>query len=202
MGATNVFHTFDASSAEAGFRVLADEARYEYGNDYYNGSISNCYLHGYVEKVADKYSKTAYNKACKIADKKLDRVEKRCVRALDCGVIEYRSYSYKRDTSRKADAPKYATRYVLETWNDRPVSTKPFETVTEAKQELTRLARAGKLSGSIVEIVKKPVLVSGSPAVGTYVLNEKVTKTKPKSAPKDGWVEEIHRYVYYGWAPC
>ena len=203
MGAQSVFHVYDAASAEEGFRRIADEARYEYGYDCYNGTISNCDLVGRVEKVADKFSKTAYNKACKIADQKLDSVGKRCVRAIDCGVIEYRSYCYKRDTSCKAGTPKYAARYVLEDrWTGKAIGQKTFETITAAKEELISLARRGKVCVPTIEIVKKPVLVSGSPTAGVYRLVEKSYKTKPKSVPKDGWVEEIHRYVCYGWAPC
>lgn len=204
MGATNFLMFANAKNAKSGFRQLSEDAIYEYGNDAYNGTISTTSFVGVTKTVADKYTKTAEKTAVKYIENH-DFGRKWECRAVDCGVVEYRIITVKKDTSFKSKgAPKYETRFVVVTdWNGRQALDQTFANQTEAVKAWGEAVRRGKVpADAYVTIVKKPVLVSGQAEVARVVPVVKTYKSRPKNIPAGAVVEEIHRYAYYGWASC
>lgn len=204
MGATNFLHFANAKTAKAGFYQLTEDAIYEYGNDGYNGTISTTSFVGVTKTVADKYTKTAEKAAVKYIENH-DFGRKWECRAVDCGVVEYRVITVKKDTSFKScGAPKYETRFVVVTdWNQKQVLDETFANQTEAIKAWGEAVRRGKVdANTYVTIVKKPVLVAGRAEVARIVPVVKTYKSRPKNIPAGAVLEEIHRFAYYGWASC
>ena len=201
MGACGFVQVVDAASARQGFEILSDNARAMYGYDAYNGTISTTRFRGVAEKVADKWTKTSEKKALKLADELLDRCPKWECRAIDCGVVEYRITTLKKNTSHTATAAKYQTRFVLHDALEKRIGSKSYATQAEAKTALLNLFKEGKIDQGAF-IVKEPVLVSGDPKVSAFYTAVKTSKSRPKSVPADAIVEEIHRFVLCGVAAC
>ena len=198
MGAVAFSKTIEAYSAEEAFQMLCEDARYEYGNDRYNGTISTCDM-GRVKTIADKYSKNVEKKAFKMI-KDAGYGYKRVADCIDMGVVEYHTISDKKLSEKSKVKAEYRQKYVIILEDDygRDKEVSYWDTKTEADKEAMKLA----LKNNIEYIIKKmPVKINrGSNVVTTIRLVKKVTKTKPKKAVDGTVVKELRKYMFYGFA--
>lgn len=84
MGACNFIRFKAAKTAEEAFSSLADEARWEYGNNPYSGTIATTRLMRGCVRVADEWSEDVHELAIIEAEAN-EWGEKREARAIDCG---------------------------------------------------------------------------------------------------------------------
>lgn len=179
MGAQFFEHRLKSSSPKKGYDELVREADYIDGHDCYNGSINTTYL-GRTVKIATKYSPTADKKAQKwMDDSELPKRE--CV-CLDLGVVEYRLHK----NSKKVYNPK------------RPALKFVVSSVGVPGKEFKTLALARKYAATLVEkgqdyTIRKEY---GSSLIEMSNLTTTVHSRKTKGA------EEIHQYIFCGWAAC
>lgn len=84
MGACNFIVFGKGATAQETFDALVSDARFEYGHDPYNGTISTTYLTGRPVRVADEWCEDVRELAIIEADAN-EWGEKREARAIDCG---------------------------------------------------------------------------------------------------------------------
>ena len=90
MGACNFMTFAEGKNASLAFRVAVEEAEFEYGHDYYNGTISTCGLSCKVPVVMQKrFTKKAIDRAYNLAEKD-GWGEKWEARAIDCGLVPHK----------------------------------------------------------------------------------------------------------------
>lgn len=205
MGATNFVEEFDAANAREGFNRLSDMATEEYGIDMYNGTISTCNFGRVTHTVAKNYSETARKKAIDVIHEE-DYGVKWTANAVDCGIVAYRITKWKKIPHTKADA-QYRTVYSIRRakQNGQTEYIQDFETQAEANTALkTIVATTRYLDDSYrIEVVKRSKMVKGASDVATrYDATIRTTKAKPTKVPAGTIVEEIHHWMYYGWAAC
>ena len=197
MGAVTFCETATAPSARKAFDALQDEAIRMHGMDGYNGTIST--VEGFrTMHVFTKYSETKKRQAevSKLVDRAFDKAGKR-----DCYCIDLGCVGYKRKNVKKERSPgnaKYVQKYVLQKegawgeWED----VKSASTKKELNGSVQRLLE----KGSNCRITKKPVLISGEPPCDTYKLESKMFSKRPANTKDTISIEEMHKYVFAGWA--
>ena len=204
MGATNFVETVLAKTAREGFESLSENARYEYGNDGYNGTISTCSMANrpfYIFK--DSYKKSNDEKAMEMIEND-DYGEKWLAKHIDLGVVEYKIIKPKKINTEK-EKPKYTLAYTV-----KPIdylcnqgrgyyNIPSFKTKTEAVNKAMELASKDNAE---YFVSKEYVLNEGNSEVARIELEEKSYKTKPKNIPKGCRLIEIHKYMFFGWASC
>lgn len=191
MGACSFIKTAYAGSAREAFDSLVKDAIREYGDNSYNGTISTCSYGGTVMRF-DKYSKSNEDKAYKLIEED-GYGEKWDAKAIDLGIVHYEVTTIKK-VSVKKEKPKWTMMYVVH-YGGR---TKLFKTKTESDAEAMKLLKNGE---SDVYVSKEYVnTVKGSEVVSEFKIEKKKSKTKPKSLKPNQTYNEIHKYMFYGFA--
>lgn len=140
----------------------------------------------------DKYSKSNEDKAYKTI-KEDHYGEKWVAKAIDLGIVHYEVTTFKKLTSKK-EKPKWTMSYVVH-YGTR---TKLFRTKTESDAEAMKLLKNGE---SDVYVSKEYVnTVKGSEVVSEFKIEKKQLKTKPKTLKQNQTYNEIHKYMFYGFA--
>lgn len=201
MGMTSFICETDAPSAAQGFNALCGEAVREYGDYYFNGTISTTGFLG-LFNGAKTYAMTesTLKEARAMAEQQLGNIKKRDCYAVDAGVVSYNIVSFDKVEGTRATA-RYRVRYVVYGGDD---VIGEFEKLTDAKRCLKEALKSPNVDCESYEIRKesRKVTESSSNVEAKYVRNVKQAKTMPKSIPNGAWVYPVHRYVYYGYAAC
>lgn len=206
MGATNFSHKIDARNAREAFDKLIAEANQEYGTASYNGSINTCSMGGCKLKL-DKVNETNLKKANKFIDDN-DYGEKWTADYVDVGVKEYLVTTIVKKASDKPTLsyiPKLKMQYCIYTSSFAEGASyfgEHFDTKTEAdKRAMTLALKENK------EYTVRKEYVNINPKANSIVTKiereYKTYKSKPNLKPlPNRKVEEIHTYIFYGWASC
>lgn len=196
MGATNVCYTWEGADYKEGYDQLVGEARCEYGDSPYSGTIATMSLHRRPVRVAERFGKTAEKKARETIEKD-GWGEKWSCSVLDLGVSGYELVSYKRNPG-KATA-KYETFYVVFA-DSRELSR--HKTVADARKALVSAIERANGSVDWYRIEKVARRVGGDSLGDTYEKTTRILKSKPKRVPAGAQLRERHVFWYYGWAGC
>lgn len=200
MGASNFVMTWTGTDYEQGYRELCRETEFEYGHDYYNGTISTTHLsRRQPTKIAERWSATADKRANKFIDEHDGGVKWEC-RVLDLGVTGYEVAKFVKVPHTSADV-QFQTRFVAYA-DEQEIGT--YKTAAEARAALEKVIGLRKYAKTqCFHVEKKPVKVCGtSTTTCAYERQVRIAKTKPKTTPKGTTVTPIHKFVYYGWAAC
>lgn len=199
MGAQAFTRLAKGTSAREVFDMLCEDARYEYGNDSYNGTISTTNLRR-VTKVADKYSETSKKKGYKMVEED-DYGQKWECDCLDLGVVEYKVTTVKKVTEHPKKTADYKMMFcVCKAYNNDVI--KKCKTKKEADD--WAVDYIGKNTNDSLVVRKMYVNVnSGSDITTSFDKTVKTYKSKPNLKPMTGrTVEAVHMYLFYGWAAC
>lgn len=205
MGATNFSHQVDARTAEEAFGKLIDEANQEYGTASYNGSINTCSIGGCKLRL-DKVNDTNIKKANKYIEDK-DFGEKWTADYVDVGVKEFLVTTIVKkpvDKPTISNIPKWKMQYCIYTshWDGASYFGEHFDTKTEADKRAVTLS----LKNNVEYTVRKEYVNvnAKSNSMVTKIEREmKTYKSKPTLKPlSNRKVEEIHTYIFFGWASC
>ncbi|AIY85231.1 hypothetical protein U729_3178 (plasmid) [Clostridium baratii str. Sullivan] len=197
MGATNFLHEIESESAKKAFRVLVEEANYDYGLQDYNGSINTCSLSGCTMKF-DKWSKTNEKKAMKFIEEDEDYGIKWKAQYVDLGVIGFDVRTVKVVNNKNQKAAKL--KYVV-----RTSGTDSFVNSFDKKELANKEALNYSLKHGITCTVKKEYCSknSSNTDISYTSVQTKRYKTKPKLKDlPNRKIVPIHKYLFYGWASC
>lgn len=196
MGAKEFANDVFSISAKEGFNYLVSEAIYEKGNDRYNGTISTCEL-GSCKLRFPKYLESNKKKAYDFIDK--NNSAKHIANYIDLGVFHYQVVTVKKVTLK--NPPSYKLSYVVKAGVLEPVIVKSFDNKTKADDYAVELQL--KNPERTYRVTKEYVLVKGSSIVTEIKTETKVYKSKPNLKPmKNRVIQEVHKYIFYGWASC
>lgn len=195
MGAQSFIHTVEASSAREAYESLVAEARHNRGHDSYNGTISTCSM-GRCRQSYASPTKANEKKAYQYIEDH-DNGQKWTADYIDLGVVKYVKTSVKK-VVRTYDA-KYKQKFcVINMENGRRLDA------CDTKGEADEKAMKHTLDGKWVTVIKDMVKLSGNNTVSEFKVETKTYTSKPKinKSEKHVRVNEIHKYIFYGWASC
>lgn len=198
MGSAEVCKSIKSTDVRRGFESLVSEATYDYGNDSYNGTISTCSL-ARCEFKFDKYTPANEKKAIRLIESSLYRVEKGTVHYIDLGVIEYRVIEVKKEKNPKFN-PKYKLQFVVRQ-KFKDYDLEYFEKQKQAED----FAAKKTLETGCIHVVTKEYILAREKGVDNKVSATAITTKSYKSKPKlkdmpNRKIEEIHKYIFFGWA--
>ena len=193
MGAQSFCHIVESTSVSKAFNDLVAEARYEYGSDAYNGTISTCGLAGRPAKTYAKYSKEVEREAYDFVKEK-EFGQKWTAQYIDLGVCGYEMITVKRK-GRKSDA-KFQMMYNVYDLNGKRIASEKIKADAES-----RAMKYAYETGEDAFIMKEQTGVTGSPLVCNVSVEKKRYDKKPRIPRGPGKeLVEIHKYMFYGWA--
>ena len=206
MGAESFIHEIEAKTAREAFDKLIEQANQACGTEPYNGSINTCSIGDRTLKF-DIFNKSNLDAAYEHIKNK-DNGFKWDADYVDVGVSHYIITT----VSKKAvivpgisNQPKWKMQYCLYTFDcvcGEQYTSIHFDKKTEADKKAMELA----LKDSAEYRVKKEyanVNSKSNSAVTEIVRTIKAFKTKPKLKElPNRKCEEVHTYLFYGWASC
>lgn len=207
MGACSFIVSGEGVSPQNAFQMLCEEAAYEYGHSPYSGTINTCSLCG-TTVLGKKYTKTVEKKGYALANKDVEDVRKYTARCLDLGVVYHNVYSLKRVSYDKMTA-RWKQKYVVIDTEDFSEHILYSADTKKACEEYVRKRIFDDLRKHTVPadlvIAKRPVQepkpkTPNKDYLARYSLTCKRANTKPKKNPADAFVEEVHKYIFYGMA--
>ena len=205
MGICRCIHLKEGYNVKDVFNELVEEKRREYGEDYYNGKISNSCL-GSKKMSFDKYNKTTEKKAYTFVEKDIDNGEKNCAKYIDLGVVEYHLLTVKKKNI-ASEKPVYKMKFVVdveEIYYLRNMATnvknKPFDNKSDADKYAMEQTMKTLLPH---KVTKEYVLEKGQSDLTETYIERKVYKSKPKLKDMSNKkLLELHKYLFYALASC
>jgi hypothetical protein len=208
------FFEVDAEAATGllAYEKLVDEAREEFGDDPYNGTISTtigcredtAHFYTISDYGRKKYSEAIRKKAHKKLEDIYENVNKRECRYADLGICRYEVYRWRYKPI--ISNPRYVLGYVV-TDGSTPLphvySSKMDARAAAVKYFGERLEKSGVEHDVRVEkrYVLMPPQDSSAAIVGRMDSEMKVCASAPKRMSGEGmYVVPIHHYLFYGWA--
>ena len=149
MGAEAFCIVTENTDARKAFEALVAEARYEYGDRSYNGTISTCSM-GRCAKTYNQFSEEILNDARKFVEDR-EYGQKWVAQYIDLGVCGYETIEIKRH-SRKSDA-KFKMGYVL--YDEIGKRIGEADTKGEAEGKSRKLAYENDISVTIKKEYRK-----------------------------------------------
>lgn len=192
MGAVSFIKFVTATNAREAFEKLTGEAKYEYGHDSYNGTISTCGF-GRCRGSFGVYTEDVREKAYSLIEKD-GNGEKWVADYIDCGVVHYLTRTT--EVVRKEPTSVYRQKFVVLDEMGKipsPMRRHVFDKKTEAVARAKELALS---TGNDYQVAKRPVSLDGSDISATIVVKEQKTKKPMKNA----YSVEEHMFCFYGWA--
>jgi len=194
MGHIEIRSIVEGTSPSKAFNKKVDEDAAYYGHqEGYSGHF-NAFegLSKYRKQLVssnEKFTKTIANKAEKIINKAVDEQDFPCDTCyyIDLGIVGYQVRTIKKITTKGSYKE---IKYVVRRENDERF-IQSFKNVTQAKSFAKKYAE----NNSVSTIVKREF---ANPTIESYVVEEKVVKTKPTTKTKK--VEPVHKYYFFGFA--
>lgn len=194
MGAEAFCIVTENTDARKAFNALVEEAREEYGNRSYNGTISTCSM-GRCAKTYNQFSEETLNDARKFVED-CEYGHKWVAQYIDLGVCGYETVEIKRH-SRKSDA-KFKMGYVL--YDEDGKRRGDANTKGEAEGKAMKLAYENNMT---ITIKKEHRRISGNSVVCEVSLKRTFSEKRPRLTRAPGKeIVPIHKYMFYGWASC
>lgn len=192
MGAVGAIETMTGSSPQEAFGILCQQMQREYGEDPYNGTLSTCNL-GRCVKRFGKYSETNKKQAYKLIDKAFEdgTAQKWRANYIDLGVKKYIVTEYK--LKKMSNSPKYKIGYIVKS---NVETDRYFSSKTEAYDYALKTAPRG----GYLWIEKGYYLMEGNSRIAEVEANVKEYKKKPARIKAGAHVEEVHEYIFFGYA--
>lgn len=195
MGAMRFCVVENGRNASEVFDRLAEEARLEYGNDSYNGTISTCSLCEKPSKTYSTYSAKVEDEAYRFIESQ-NYGEKWVANYIDLGVCGYELVEIKRK-GRKSDA-KFQMMYNIYNESGKIVGSEKIKASAEHKA----MEYALKADEQVI-IKKEQTAVRGDSRVCDVAIERKFFEKKPRIPRAPGKeLVAIHKYMFYGLAAC
>ena len=194
MGAEAFCIVTENTDARKAFNALVEQARYDYGNEPYNGTISTCSM-GRCTRSYDQFSQEVLEEAYALVESR-EGGQKWVAQYIDLGVCGYETVEIKRQ-SRKSDA-KFKMGYVL--YDEDGKYRGDANTKGEAEGKAMKLAYENNMT---ITIKKEHRRISGNSVVCEVSLKRAFSEKRPRLTRAPGKeIVPIHKYMFYGWASC
>lgn len=201
MGAESFIHEIEAKTARAAFDILTQQANESYGTEPYNGTINTCSMGSRTLKF-DNFSAKNLDEAYKHINK-LENGEKWQADYVDVGVSNYVVTTIKK-VNVTGEKPIYKMQYCIYGHSNLGDFFTGYH--YDTKTEADKIAIEFALKDSNEYRIKKEYTNTNKKAngiVSEIIIQNKSYKTKPKLKPlPNRKCEEVHTFIFYGWASC
>lgn len=196
MGAMTFEHLIETTrDIYTEFMNLKEQARLEYGDNAYNGTISNTNLSTkYYKKNSNKYTKKYEKQVFSEVDE--DCIYKGTTYVYDLGIVGYEVTTVTYEVM-NLQKPKFGRRYIVpykrfyrDEYTEICCTTK-----SEAKEQAIKKALEGY---SVANIREDYILLEGENRIGKVLTSKKVVKNEPKKLKANQSLKEIHKYYFVG----
>lgn len=195
MGATNFCIIQQGRDVHKVFEQLITEARNEYGNDPYNGTISTCSLRGAPAKSFETY-KPANEKEAVDYVQRHNYGDKWVANYIDLGICGYEIIEVSRN--RRDNTASFAKMHVV--YDEMGHAICHEKQLKVAKEKAVDYALK---YGCDVFIRYEYVKTEGSSTICEYSCKKTFSETKPRVQENQRRrIVPVHKYMFYGWAAC
>lgn len=196
MGAVGFYKTVEGFDVNDAFETIKRADQYENGHNYYSGTIGSCSL-GKMVKSYDKFSEKNSKDAQKIIDS-LDGGRKCIADVIDLGVVCYVIRSVG-ETKKEYTANEKKLYVVCDSDGIiRPIKKHSFKNKKDARADAKNLTLNGHPD---IFVDYKTIKIDGNSTISEYHILETKTQKKPKNIKEGTKVLELHKYIFFGFAP-